>query len=147
VRFTIGPAAPQLPDGLTALRRAADDEGIRIVGTVVERWADASQRFDGPGECLLAATSDAGDVVGIGGLTACPTVAGALRVRRFYVDPGWRRLGVGRRLATAVIERGIARARLLTCNAATPPWAPAFWESMGFEPVEGVAGITHRRQR
>jgi hypothetical protein len=37
---TIENAAPRLPDGLAGLRREAGDEGIRIVGVIVDRWLD-----------------------------------------------------------------------------------------------------------
>lgn len=145
VRFTIEPATGHVPDGLDALASAATAEGIRIVSTVVARWRDGTERFDGPGERLLVAVDDAGRVVGIGGISACPTVAGALRVRRFYVDPGWRRAGVGRALAEAVIEHALAHVDLLTCNARASAAAPVFWERMGFEPVDRD-GITHVRR-
>ena len=142
VDFEIGPAAPHVPDGLADLAREAAVEGVRNVGTVVSRWGDGTERFDRPGECLLVAVAGDGAVIGIGGLTVCPTVPGAMRVRRFNVAPAWRRKGVARALAATVIERGLELVPLLTCNAGASPQAPVFWERMGFERTSRP-GITH----
>lgn len=143
--FSVVPAAALLPDGLVSLAREAEREGIRIVATVLERWSDGRERFQAPGDMILAAT--AGDeVVGIGGLSHCPHVGGALRVRRCYVAPSWRRHGVARALAIELIAAGLSYADLITCNAQASATAPPFWESMGFVPVD-TAGITHIRRR
>ncbi len=144
-RPRIVPAGPLLPDGLASLSRHADREGIRIVSTVIERWRDGTERFDRPGESLLAALSG-DEVVGIGGITRCPQVSGALRMRRFYVAPDWRRQGVAHRLASELIAGGLQHAELLTCNAGASDAAAPFWEAMGFERVE-MEGITHVRRR
>lgn len=60
-------------------------------------------RFDRNGEALLAAHI-AGVLAGIGGLTIEPVLLGALRMRRFYVRPPFRQAGIGRTLATALLE-------------------------------------------
>ncbi|MDE0805665.1 MAG: GNAT family N-acetyltransferase [Acidimicrobiales bacterium] len=139
--FEVVPAAPFLPDSVAPLADHAELEGIRIVSTVLERWEDGSERFLGRGEAILVAV--AGDeVVGIGGRSQCPHVPGALRMRRFYVAPGWRRYGVGRSLARQLIEAGHAHTDLLTCNARASSAASPFWESLGFVRAE-VEGITH----
>lgn len=143
--FSIVSAGPLLPDGITSLARHADQEGIRIVSTVLERWRDGSERFVEPGEEILAATSD-DEVVGIGGLSRCPHVRTALRVRRFYVAPSWRRRGVARALATELVAAGFEHTDLLTCNAGASAAAAPFWESMGFVPVD-TEGVTHVRRR
>lgn len=134
-----------MPDGLLGLAEEAEREGIRVLSAVVGQWVDGTLRFDAPGEAILAATSVDG-VVGIGALSVCPHVAGALRVRRFYVAPSWRRRGVARALATELIANGFGRVDTITCNAQASLAAPPFWESMGFVPVD-TAGITHLRRR
>lgn len=134
-----------MPDGLVGLAEEAEREAIRVVSAVVGQWVDGTLRFDAPGEAILAATSVDG-VVGIGALSACPHVAGALRVRRFYVAPSWRRRGVARALATELIANEFGRVDTITCNAQASSAAPPFWESMGFVPVD-TAGITHLRRR
>jgi len=142
--ISIEPADRWLPTGLDQLRREADDEGIQIVATVVDRWVEGTQRYDRPGESLLVGWRPTdGRIVAVGGLAWCPNVNGALRVRRFYVSPGSRRQGVARNLARRLIEVGTAHTAVLTCNARASPAAPPFWESLGFRPLEAI-GITHR---
>lgn len=132
-----------MPDALRVLEIEARSFGIRNVGTLIDRWVDGSERFDGPGEALLVAVDPGLDlVVGVGGLSRCPDVAGALRVRRFYVAKQWRRRGIARTLARGLIASGLQQTDVLTCNAGASAGAAPFWEAMGFEPVD-VAGITH----
>jgi len=143
--FTVCTAGPHLPEGLTSLADEAEGEGIRNVGVLVQRWTDGTERFDGAGERLLVAIA-AGAVVGVGGLSRCPDVEGALRVRRFFVSPSWRRRGVARALATDLIDTGLTHVGIITCNARASDAAGPFWERMGFEPVH-IEGITHLLRR
>lgn len=141
----IGSAVPVMPDGLTGLEVEARSSGVRNVTMLVDRWVDGSERFDAPGELLLVARDSAsGCVIGVGGLSRCPDVAGAFRVRRFYVAERWRRRGIARTLARALIDDRSRRGDLLTCNAKASGSAAPFWESMGFERVDGIDGITHQ---
>jgi GNAT superfamily N-acetyltransferase len=143
--FSVVPAEPYLPDGLDRLRAAAGAEGIRNVATLVERWVDGSERYDRDGERVLAAIA-ADEVVGIGALSRCPTVPDALRVRRFYVSPTWRRRGVARRLATTLLAFGFDHAETITCNAGASDAAAPFWERLGFSRTD-LDGVTHVRRR
>ena len=96
-------------------------------------------RFDRPGECLLTAYS-AGVLAAIGGITIDPIVPDALRMRRFYVRPAFRRTGIGREIALALLEGALQRVRVVTLNAAEK--SVPFWESLGFVP-EARDGHTH----
>ncbi|MCP3934929.1 MAG: GNAT family N-acetyltransferase [Actinomycetia bacterium] len=144
--FSIHPADDLIPQGLVGLAVTAEAEGIRIVTAVIDGWRNGTQRYELPGECLLAATDRTGSAVGIGGLSRCPHVAGAYRVRRFYVDPQWRHHGVARTLAKQLIDLGFDHSDTLTCNAGASDAAVPFWETMGFVP-SGRAEITHTRTR
>ena len=149
--FVIRDAEPLMPGTLATLAAESASFGIRNVSALVEQWSDGSQRFSRPGEGLLvalASTDGAGDgaiddgAIGVGGLTWCPHVPDALRVRRFYVAEAWRRRGVARALAVSLLEVGSEHADVITCNARASDAAPPFWESLGFTPVD-TEGITH----
>jgi GNAT superfamily N-acetyltransferase len=99
-------------------------------------------RFDRDGEALFAARLN-GVLAGIGGLTMEPVVPGALRMRRFYLRPAFRRIGVGRRLVTALLA-GVDGERSITVNAG--PTSIAFWERLGFNP-DPRDGHTHILRR
>jgi GNAT superfamily N-acetyltransferase len=132
------PVLDALPVGFDALRAEALAEGFRQVERLAADWDAGRIRFDRDGEALLAARLN-GVLVGIGGLTIEPVVAGALRMRRFYVRPAFRRIGVGRQLVTALLA-GLDDDRSITVNAA--PASIAFWESVGFNP-DPRDGHTH----
>ena len=131
-----------LPEGFEALRAAARGEGIRNMDMLAEQWADGRQRFEEPG-ALFAAFVD-GELAGVGGVTPQAGLAEpAMRMRRLYVAPAFRRAGVGQVLAGAMIQQGLQAARLLTANARASTAAPPFWEAMGFSGVTG-ADFTHQ---
>jgi GNAT superfamily N-acetyltransferase len=135
------PVIEELPAGFDALRAEARAEGYRFVDRLATDWMSGTIRFDREGEALLAARVT--DVLaGIGGLTIEPVVPDALRMRRFYVRLAYRRSGIGRKLATALLERARGVRRLVTVNAA--PVSIAFWESLGFVP-DSRDGHTHVR--
>jgi len=96
-------------------------------------------RFDRPGEVLLAAYSN-GVLAAIGGITIDPIVPEALRMRRFYVRPAFRRAGIGREIALALLEGALQRVRVVTLNAAVE--SVPFWEALGFVP-KARDGHTH----
>ena len=127
-----------VPVGFDALRAEALAEGFRQVERLATDWEAGSTRIDRVGEALLAARLS-GVLVGIGGLTIEPVVPGALRMRRFYVRPAFRRIGVGRQLVTALLA-GVDGDRSITVNAA--PASIAFWVSVGFNP-DPRDGHTH----
>ncbi len=131
-----------LPDGFAVILQAAASEGVRNMAMLAAQWADGAQRFDEPG-ALFAALVD-GDLAGVGGVTV-ETGAGepAMRMRRLYVLPMFRRFGVGRRLAGAIMQQGFQAAPLLTVNAAASEAAGPFWEAMGFARTESMPGATH----
>ncbi|MFZ0267574.1 GNAT family N-acetyltransferase [Caulobacter sp.] len=122
-----------LPDGLPALLADAASEGVGNMALLAHDWA-GGQRFNGDGEALLGALL-AGELAGIGGLSVEPAAAEhARRVRRFYVRPAFRRQGVARTLASALLQEALDQVDLLTRNAAASPAAALFWEAQGFSP-------------
>ena len=131
-----------LPDGFDVILQAAAAEGVGDMAMLAAQWAGGQQRFDAPG-ALFAALVD-GDLAGVGGVTAEARAGeAAMRMRRLYVLPMFRRFGVGRRLAGAMMQQGFQAAPLLTVNAAASVAAGPFWEAMGFARTETMPGVTH----
>lgn len=132
------PVLDALPVGFDALRADALTEGFRQMERLAADWEAGRTRLDRDGEALYAARLNGG-LVGIGGLTIEPVVPGALRMRRFYVLPAFRRIGVGRQLVTALLA-GVDGNRSITATAG--PASIAFSESLGFNP-DPRDGHTH----
>ena len=144
--MSIRPAGDLIPAGLAELAEHAAAERVNNVQRIFDGWNSGKERYDRPGEAILAALSGPGQVVAVGGITVCPMVDGALRMRRFYVHPQWRRRGVGRGLAETLVSSGFQVAATITCNAGATAEAPRFWEAMGFERVD-TPGVTHVLRR
>jgi GNAT superfamily N-acetyltransferase len=139
VGMVMVPVVERLPAGFDVLRQNARAEGHRNMDRLADDWASGAQRFDAAGEALLAALV-AGELAGVGGITADPMMLGALRMRRFYVRAVFRRHGVGRRLAETLIAR-LRPDVHLAVNAGTQQ-AARFWEALGFMPDQRD-GHTH----
>jgi GNAT superfamily N-acetyltransferase len=137
VRITDG-----LPNGFDTLLAEARAEGVRNMDLLAEQWASGAQRFESGG--LFAAFVES-ELAGVGGVSAEATMT-AMRMRRLYVRPGYRRSGIGRALAAAMMQQGFEGADVLTVNARASDAAAPFWEALGFEPV-GESGYTHQLTR
>lgn len=122
------------------LRTAAQNEAYRFIDRLIEDWANGTNRFSKQSERLLIAQHDGG-LVGVGGINIEPLMPGALRMRRFYVLPTRRKLGIGRHLVEALLDPARHTGNVVTVNAATD-LAPAFWEALGFQP-DRRDGRTH----
>jgi GNAT superfamily N-acetyltransferase len=136
---TLQRVTKELPAGFDALRAEARAEGYRFVERLATDWVSLTARFDRDGESLLAVRVN-GVLAGIGGLTIDPVVLDALRMRRLYVRLAYRRSGIGRQIATALLEPVRSAGELVTVNAA--PASTAFWESLGFA-ADARDGHTH----
>jgi GNAT superfamily N-acetyltransferase len=128
-----------LPADFDLLRAEARAEGHSFLDRVAADWASGDKRFDQPGETLLVARSGT-DLAGVGGITVDPYIPDALRMRRFYVRPAFRRVGIARLIAQTLLAAAKQQTHLITLNAA--PGSVRFWESLGFLPVQ-QAGYTH----
>lgn len=131
----------ELPPMFDSMRRETYNEGYRMMERLAVDWALGEMRFDRAGELLLAAQLE-GMLAGIGGITLDPVTPGMLRMRRFYIRPAFRRQGIGRNLAAALLQRSTLAGVAVTVNAGTAD-APAFWEALGFTP-DARDGYTHR---
>ena len=129
----------ELPTDFDTIRLEARAEGHKFLDRLANDWVSGVIRFDRPGEALLAAYSDE-ILAAIGGITIDPVVPDALRMRRFYVRPAFRRAGIGREIALALLEGALQRVRVVTLNAAVE--SVPFWEALGFVP-QVLDGHTH----
>jgi GNAT superfamily N-acetyltransferase len=125
------PIVDKLPADFDTIRAEARAEGRAFLDRLATDWAAGLIRFDRDGEALLAAYSDS-VLAGVGGITVDPVVPEALRMRRFYVRSAFRRTGIGREIAHALLERAFRTSRVVTLNAAVD--SVPFWESIGFVP-------------
>jgi GNAT superfamily N-acetyltransferase len=140
IEIDIRPVIGTLPQQVHSLAIEARREGYRFLDRLIDEWSDGSNSFDRDGECLLMVFI--GKVpAGIGGLTAEPRIAGALRMRRFYIHPSARGQGIGRMLADALIGRARQMTTLLTVHSGTGD-ASAFWQALGFQECLGD-GYSH----
>ena len=130
----------QLPRDVDVLASEARSEGFRFIDTLIREWNDSTNHYSSESEILMT-VRQSHELAGIGGVTADPVIVDALRMRRFYVRNSFRRLGLGRRLASALIERVGPLGKPIFVNAGTDT-APAFWESIGFR-RHLRAGHTH----
>lgn len=131
-----------LPCEFDVIVAEAAAEGVRNMAMLAREFGAAQDPFREPGGALFAAFVE-GALAGVGGVTPEAALAEpAMRLRRLFVRPAFRRAGVGRALAGAMMQQGFQTAPLLTLNAAASPAAPPFWEAMGFAPVDWP-GVTH----
>ncbi len=132
-----------LPDGFDDLRRQADGEGYGFL----DRLSDEFARGDYAGGAdlpVLFAAFSGGELAAVGGITADPydPAADLARLRHVYVAPDFRRGGVGRALASALVQQGFALAARLSLRAADEG-AAGFWEAAGFSRDESGMKRTH----
>ncbi len=73
-------------------------------------------------------------LIAVGGITPDPVDPTMLRMRRFYVHPGHRRMGIGERLVAALLDQARKTTERIVVHAGDDQSA-AFWQRMGFVPV------------
>jgi len=115
------------------LRQEAAQEGCKFVDRMFDDWAQGINRFDQPGEILVAAQFK-DRVIGVGGLNREPYEPSDQlgRLRHLYVVPDYRRTGVATMVVNGLLEHGassFAQVRLRTSG----PEAAAFYEALGFQ--------------
>jgi GNAT superfamily N-acetyltransferase len=118
-------------------------EGFEALRWLVEDWANGENRFSEMGEALYTARID-GRLVGVCGVNRDPyaDVAAVGRLRRLYVHPQFRRLGVGRRLVRRAADEARGHFRCIRLRTLDPSSA-AFFETIGFSKVGGDPSCTH----
>jgi GNAT superfamily N-acetyltransferase len=130
-------------DAFARLIADSEWEGWRFVRRLADEWAAGTNRFDRPGEALLAAWVD-GALVGVCGLNADPYASDPAigRVRRLYVLGAFRGRGVGHVLLQAVLQSARMRFRSLRVRTESAA-AGRLYERLGFLPAVDVPDCTH----
>ena len=129
----------RLPADFPLLQAEARAGDYKMLDTLAAEWTSGRTRFDRPGEALYAAYYGA-TFAAIGGLTVERLVPGGFRMRRFYALAAYRRAGIARRIAAALLDGIAGPRRIVTTNAAAG--SEPFWESLGFLP-DRRNGWTH----
>ncbi len=130
----------RLPESFDLFLRESSAEGFDTFSVLRDEWANGSNRFERTGEVLMLATVG-GKAAGVGGITQDFVEAGCLRMRRFYVRPAYRRLGIGRKISLCVLEHARPFNRQIFLHADGPD-AEVFWPTIGFVPIDR-AHTTH----
>jgi len=128
--FSLVEIAETLPADVQVLRNATRKEGHRFIDRLCDDWLSGKNTFSKDHEILLLAYNG-NSIAGVGGLTHDPVVPNALRMRRFYVLPQFRRMGLAKQIVDYLLERAVNSEMTVTENAGTKD-APAFWEAIGF---------------
>ncbi|WP_110950712.1 GNAT family N-acetyltransferase [Pseudomonas bohemica] len=130
-----------LPAQLRVLEQEAITQGFRFLTRLIAEWESGANRFDEPGECLMAAYLNE-QLVAIGGLSRDPYLQDDTgRLRRLYVADAARGRNVGRTLVKRLVERAAQRFRVVRLSTDTPDGA-AFYLRCGFLPLDD-AHATH----
>lgn len=132
-------------EAIGPLLAASVAEGFRFVGRLVAEWDAGVARFDRPGELLLGGY-DGVRLIAVGGVTRDPFsgIHAAGRLRRVYVLPEARRLGVGRRLVRTLETAAARHYRELVLRTDTEV-AARFYEALGYGRLTANGTATHRR--
>jgi GNAT superfamily N-acetyltransferase len=137
----------ELPtDIVDALVPSSNREGFEPINWLQKDWRSGKNKFAKPGEALYVARSD-DRLVGVCGVNRDPyTKSDSIcRLRRLYVLPQFRRMGVGRLL----VERAFEDARIHFTGIRLRTFdeqAAAFFEALGFREVKDQGVATHEKR-
>lgn len=124
-----------LPPQIQALEKEAVGEGFRFLTRLINEWNSGANRFNAPGECLMAAYLYQ-QLVGIGGLSVDPyTKENMARLRRVYVSISSRRHHVGQTLIKALVAHAALRFKSL-CLFTDTATGDAFYLRCGFMRID-----------
>jgi N-acetylglutamate synthase-like GNAT family acetyltransferase len=120
-----------LPAQIRVLEKEAVGEGFRFLTRLITEWHSGKNRFNAPGECLMAAYRNH-QLIGIGGLSVDPYVEKNMaRLRRVYVSASSRRHHVGRALVKALVAHAALRFQSV-CLFTDTAVGDAFYLKCGF---------------
>lgn len=125
----------RLPVGFAELQADARADGHSHMARLADEYGSNPVLFHAVFVCHVG-----GWLAGIGAMTDEPTQMPptAWRMRRFYVHRKFRRRGVARAIALALLQHLPDEVRTVTVHAGSDD-AARFWAAMGFRPVVGQA--------
>ncbi|VEF11395.1 prophage PSPPH06, GNAT family acetyltransferase [Pseudomonas fluorescens] len=120
-----------LPAEVLTLEKQAVAEGFRFLTRLISEWHSRKNRFNAPGECLMAAYSNQ-QLIGIGGLSVDPfTQTNTARLRRLYVAPAARNQHVGHALVKELVAHAALHFQKVRLSTDTSK-GDAFYLRCGF---------------
>lgn len=145
VRDAVDPADLDAVRGLLATYRdefgPTVRENLRLQNFDAE-LAALPGRYAGPAGALLLATVDARPA----GCVALRDVGGGVcEMKRLYIDPSARSLGLGKRLVAAILDRAksLGYRRMVLDSTPEMSRAVALYRSFGFQEVEPYGESSH----
>jgi GNAT superfamily N-acetyltransferase len=135
VRVVVGPESYAGAGPRRVVREAEAELIARYGGLADEELRLTAVMFDPPAGTFLVARSDDGRVVGGVGVRRFAPEAGLGEIKRLWVDPAWRRRGLGRMLMDEM-ESVAARLGFSSLHLATgdhQPEAVALYEGSGWQ--------------
>jgi len=111
----------------------ARNEGYNIVNHLITDYASGINRFGNKGEKLIGYTMG-NEIVAVCGLSIEPTNNKIGRIRRLYVLPRFRHIGIGSKLVRCLIEHAKGHFKAVVVNIGDLP-IDNFYNSIGFRTV------------
>ncbi|MEN5032812.1 GNAT family N-acetyltransferase [Pseudomonas sp. Ps21-P2] len=120
-----------LPAQIRVLEKEAVGEGFRFLTRLITEWNSGTNRFNAPGECLMAAYRNH-QLIGIAGLSVDPYAEKNMaRLRRVYVSASSRRHHLGQTLVKALVAHAALRFQSV-CLFTDSAEGDAFYLKCGF---------------
>jgi GNAT superfamily N-acetyltransferase len=121
----------RLPPQISDLEKEAVAEGFRFLTRLIAEWRSGTNRFDAPGECLMAAYLNQ-RLIGVGGLSVDPYGdTSTARLRRVYVAASSRGQHVGQTLVKALVAHAALHFQKVRLSTDTSE-GDAFYLHCGF---------------
>ncbi|CAJ1316114.1 N-acetyltransferase domain-containing protein [Paenibacillus nuruki] len=120
----------------------SEQEGFRHIRRLVNEYQSGENTFSGQGEALYIAREQE-QIVGVIGLNQDPfSDQSTGRVRRLYVHPDYRHLGIGTQLVQKVTSEANKFYNILVLRADSEQ-ASQFYLALGFKPDSHDPHRTH----
>jgi GNAT superfamily N-acetyltransferase len=133
-----------IDDDLNTLMQESKEEGFRFVDRLMNDYKNGTNNFMKPGEALYGIFNNENMLVAVGGINIDPfsTEDNIGRLRRFYVNKGNRREGIGSLLLQKIINDARNNFKVLVLKTDTEQ-ADKFYTSFGFSKGNQYPNSTH----